>query len=130
MTSPEQSGSDLPDDLPLLTQVVDENFPDGLPTLTEIASEQQAGTTVEPRPAASQETTAPGAVAPPPPIFGDEEMQQMLLQLETHLETVFADKLSFHLEELQRQAVGQAISELRAELPGLLRDALNARPGL
>jgi len=52
-------------------------------------------------------------------------MQRLLQHLEAHLDGVFAHKLSINLEQLQRQAVEQAISELKAELPELLRDALN-----
>lgn len=105
MTSIEQPGSDLPDNLPLLTQVVDEDALDELPTLTEIVEETQH-------------------VAPLPSL-GEADMQQSLKRLEAHLETVFTQELSLHLEQLQRQAVEQAINKLKTELPGLLRDALN-----
>ena len=100
-----QPGGDLPDNLPLLTQVADEDALDELPTLTEIVEETQH--------------------AAPSPSLGEADMQQSLKRLEAHLETVFTHKLSFHLEQLQRQAVEQAVSELKAELPELPRDALN-----
>lgn len=100
-----QPGGDLPDNLPLLTQVADEDAPDELPTLTEIVEEMQH-------------------VAPSPSL-GEAPLQQSLKRLEAHLETVFTHKLSLLLEQVQRQAVEQAVNELKAELPELLRDALN-----
>lgn len=117
MTSIRQPGDGLPDNLPLLTQVAEEPLPDDLPTLTEVVAEAQ------PEPNTSLE--APEAAIPASPI-PDEEMQLLLQRLEAHLENVFAQKLSLKLEQLQRQAVEQAVSELKAELPRLLRDALGA----
>ena len=61
---------------------------------------------------------------------GREEMQRLLQQLKTHFENVFAYKLDINLEQLQRQAVEQTVSKLKAELPELLRNALNAHPEL
>ena len=106
---------ELPDDglldnLPLLIRVADEDVPDELPTLTEIVEKTQP-------------------VAPSPP-SGEADMPQSLKRLEAHLETVFAQKLSLHLEQLQRQAIEQAVSELKAELPELLRNAPKAHPEL
>lgn len=112
----ESPGNDLSDNLPLLTQVVKDEPLDDLPTLTEVVAE----------PPASQEVPD----APAPRAFSDEEMQQLLLQLGAHLETVFTIKLNLHLEQLQQQAIEQAVSELKAELPELLRGALNAHPEL
>ena len=123
MTLIQQPGDGLPDNLPLLTEVADENMPDDLPTLTEVVIEEQTKTTVVPQPAA--EAAFPASRAP-----ADEEAQQLLQRLEAHLENVFARKLALNLEQLQRQAVEQAVSELKAELPRLLRDALKAHPGL
>jgi hypothetical protein len=62
----------------------------------------------------------------PPSVLSAEEMQQLLHQLESHLGTLFTKKLSLRLEQLQRQAIDQALDELKAELPELLRDALDA----
>lgn len=109
----EPLGKDLSDNLPLLTQVVKEEPQDDLPTLTEVVADSPA------------EQQASDANTPPPRTFSDEEMQQLLLQLGAHLETVFTIKLSLHLEQLQQQAVEQAVNELKAELPELLRSALN-----
>ncbi len=59
-----------------------------------------------------------------PRLLSEEELQQLLPQLEAHIETLFTKKLATHLEQLQRQAIEQAIRELKAELPGLLHDTL------
>jgi hypothetical protein len=59
-----------------------------------------------------------------PRLLSSEEIEQLLPQLEEHLETLFTKKLGLHLEQLQRQAIEQAIRELKAELPELLHDAL------
>lgn len=93
-------------DLPVLTQVVGTPAPEDLPTLTEV-------------------------VAPPPPTahtLSEEEMQQLLRLLESRLEAVFTQKLSLHLEKLQRLAVKQAVNEFRAALPEVLREILNTPP--
>ena len=114
--SAEPPGTILPDNLPLLTQVVKEEPPADLPTLTEIVTEP--------------DTVQEAPDKPAPRAFSDEEMQQLLLQLGAHLETVFTIKLNLHLEQLQQQAIEQAVNELKAELPELLRGALNAHPEL
>jgi hypothetical protein len=54
-----------------------------------------------------------------------EEIQKLLLQLEASIETLFTQRLGIRLEQIQRQAVDQALDELKAELPELVRDALN-----
>ncbi|MCK9353829.1 MAG: hypothetical protein M0P59_06690 [Gallionella sp.] len=93
-------------DLPVLTQVVGAPAPEDLPTLTEV-------------------------VAPPPPAahsLSEEEIQQLLRLLESRLEVVFTQKLSLHLERLQRLAVKQAVNEFRAALPELLHEILNTPP--
>lgn len=130
MTSIEQSSDGLPDNLPLLTQVVDEDAPDDLPTLTEVVAEGQTDPATGIQPDANQEVSAPEAAIPAPCAPNEEEMQRLLQLLETHLEDVFTYKLSLNLEQLQRQAIEQAVSELKAELPELLRNALNAHHGL
>ena len=57
--------------------------------------------------------------------LSDDEVQTLLRQLEGQLETLFTKKLSMRLEELQRVAIDQALDELKAELPELLREALD-----
>ena len=130
MTSIEQPGNIWPDNLPLLSQVADEDVPDDLPTLTEVVGVVQAESTIGFQPSISQEAHTPEAALPVSCAPNEEEMRQLLQQLEAHLGSVFAHKLSANLEQLQRQAIEQAINELKAELPELLRDALNARPKL
>lgn len=130
MTTIERPGDGLPDNLPLLTQVVDEDAPDDLPTLTEVVAEGQTEPATVLQPDADQEASAPEAAIPASCAPNEEEMQRLLRRLETHLENVFAHKLGLSLEQLQRQAIEQAVSELKAELPELLRNALKAHPGL
>src|SRR3989338_7315024 len=120
MTSIRQPGDGLPDNLPLLTEVADEDAPDDLPTLTEVVEEEPAGPDDELQPDANQVPLAEAAI-PASCTPNEEEMQRLLRQLETHLENVFAHKLGLNLEQLQRQAVEQAINKLKAELPELLR---------
>jgi hypothetical protein len=98
--------SKLPDNLPVLTEVVP-SLSDELPTLTEI---------IEPEPPL------------PAPALSDEQIQQLLKQIEPHVEAVFTQKLNLHLEKLQRLAVKQAVNEFRAALPQLLRDILKTPP--
>lgn len=89
---------DSSDDLPMLFEII----PDG------------------------DEPSTPEAIrVQPPRTLNAEEMQLLLRQLETHLETVFTSKLNDRLEELQRLAIDLAVSEFKAELPKLLRDAIN-----
>jgi hypothetical protein len=59
-----------------------------------------------------------------PRLLSAEEIQQLQPHLEAHIEALFTKKLGLHLEQLQRQAIEQAIRELKAELPELLHDAL------
>lgn len=106
MTDIKLPDSNWPDDLPVLTQVVMERAPNDLPVLTEVS--------------------IPVADPPQPRVVSAQEMQQILHQLEAHLDTVVADKLRLHLEQLQEQAVAQTLSELKAGLPLLLQEALNA----
>lgn len=98
-------------ELPVLTEVVE--AADELPILFEIVSD-------------ADYLPPPVEIKPPPPRpLNGEEIGQLLQQLESHLETVFTDKLNKHLEELQRLAIELAVSEFKAELPQLLRDALS-----
>lgn len=143
MTAIEQH--DPTDDLPLLTRVVDEDAQDGLPTLTEVIEESQSGVSPADAPAIAEDglpmlteaiaaEPAPGDEAIPQVAEGiapstalsEANIQQLAQRLEAHLESVFTQKLSHRLEQLQRLAVEQAVGELRAELPQMLRDALGA----
>lgn len=139
MTSLEHPDRDLPDSLPLLTQVVEAATLDDLPTLTEIvipdvaiadddapALLESAETPSLPNDASGIISINPKAAVPVPDAYGEDAMQQLVHRLEAHIETVFAQKLNQHLEQLQKIAVDQAVNELKAELPGLLRDALDA----
>ncbi len=101
--------------LPLLTEVVDDSSSDELPILFEIIAD----------PDEEFEPEVVQSKPDPQRTLNAEEMQQLLQQLETHLETVFTGKLNNRLEELQRLAVDLAVSEFKAELPKLLRDAIN-----
>jgi hypothetical protein len=102
-------------ELPLLTEIADDPYTDELPILFEIVADPDENLKpdiIQDKPVAPRTLNA-------------EEMQQLLQQLEFHLESVFTSKLNSKLEELQRLAVDLAVSEFKAELPGLLRDALN-----
>lgn len=108
MTTADDIPFELPDDLPVLTQVVGAPAQDELPTLTEIV--------------------APAEPTPATKTLSDDEMKQLLRLLESRLEVVFSQKLSLHLEKLQRLAVKQAVNEFRAALPEMLREILNTPP--
>jgi hypothetical protein len=101
---------DYQDELPLLTEVADEPESAELPMLTEIVAQPDAHPANRPN--------------NPPRTLNPAELHQLQQQLEVHLETVFTGKLNSQLEQLQRLAVNLAISEFKAELPQLLRDAL------
>lgn len=105
------STSAITDDLPLLTEVLDGKPLPELPILTEIIP--------EPEPPA--ETVI--AEAQNECCISEEVLLALLLQkIEAHLETVFAHKLA----QLHQQATEQALAELKATLPELLRDALDS----
>ena len=98
------------DELPLLTEV--SNDPAELPVLTSVV----AAPVLPPI-----DLSATGAHMRP---LNPAEVDQLLRQLESHLETVFSEKLNNQLEQLQKLAVELAISEFKAELPRLIIDAL------
>ncbi len=104
-----QSGNKPPSNTPAnmssTAQTTDEMALTDLPTLTEVI-----------------------AIADPhlPHELSAEEIQQLLRQLEKHIETLFSQKLALHLEQVQRLAIDQAMIELKAELPELLRNGLKA----
>jgi hypothetical protein len=100
-----QPDSDTPAGSSLPTLTTGETTLNNLPMLTEVVAESNTGL---------------------PRVLNDEEIQQLLHQFEARLEIMFTQKLALHLEQLQRQAIDQALDELKAELPELLQDALNA----
>ena len=102
--SGKQSGSALPSRPSPKKLSIGEITLNGLPVITEVVS---------------------GADNPLTSVMGEEEAQQLLHKLEAHLETLFTQKLGLRLEQLQRVAIDQALDELKAELPELLREALN-----
>ena len=87
------------------TPTMDETTLNDLPILTEVVTETTSHL---------------------PHTLNAEEIQQLLPQLEARLETLFTQKLRLHLEQMQRLAIDQALDELKAELPELLRNALDA----
>lgn len=130
MTPIEQPGIDLPDNLPLLTQVADENTPDDLPTLTEIVAKEPAGPAIWLQPETGREIAAHETAMPASCALGEEEMQRLLRHLETYIENIFTYQLNLNLEQMHRTAIQHAVSDLKAELPELLRDALRGHPEL
>lgn len=86
-----------PEDLPILTEVLDEVR---IPVLHQVAAPRE---------------------------FSEAQIQELLQDFETHLETVFSQKLNHHLEQLHHQAVKLAIAELKTELPDLLSNLINTR---
>lgn len=98
-----QTGGDTPAKPP--ARSIGDTTLNGLPMLTEVVAETDTHL---------------------PRVLNADEIQQLLPQLETHIEALFTRKLGAQLEQLQRLAIEQAISELKAELPELLRDTLNA----
>jgi len=59
-----------------------------------------------------------------PRLLTEIEIQKLLPRIEAHIESLFTKKLGLHLEQLQRQAIEQAIREIKVELPELLHEAL------
>lgn len=90
--------SHIPDDLPVLTEAIGEV---DLPVLNQVINDA-------------------------PREFSEAHMQALLQHFQSHLETVFSQKLNHHLEHLQTQAIKLAIAEFKTELPDLLRNLINA----
>jgi hypothetical protein len=109
VTPIKQSGkqpiSDAPAESSVAASKLDETTLNNLPMLTEVVAESETN---------------------PPRVLGEPEIQQLLRQLEARIEIMFTQKLGLHLEQLQRQAIDRALDELKAELPELLQDAMNA----
>ena len=66
-------------------------------------------------------------VAAPPLPLAEEMPLEVPPQLEAHLEALFVQRLLPRLEAAQRQAIAQTWSELKSELPQLVRDILPPR---
>lgn len=130
MSPIEQHGSDLPDNLPLLTQTAEEDALNELPTLTEIIAETQTEPLSDLQPDTVAEAPLHETATPVPHGANEADIREILQHLEAHIENVLSHKLNQNLEQLQHQAVEQAVNELKAELPALLHKALNGRPGL
>ncbi len=103
------------EELPVLTEVSEDQAE--LPVLTSVAAVPSPVAVVPP----PVDLSATGAHMRP---LNPAEVDQLLRHLESHLETVFSQKLNNQLEQLQKLAVELAISEFKAELPSLIIDAL------
>jgi hypothetical protein len=91
--------------------MTDSFYPDDLPILTEAIV-----TSVAPEPLNTLARRE----------FSETQMETLLQHFQTHLETVFSQKLNRHLEQLHHQAVKLAIAEFQTELPDLLRNLINS----
>lgn len=141
-----------PEDLPLLTDIVVEDGKSaGIPTLTEVVARQAASAThsvvtpptetethsiahmaaeliwnvpAEPVVEQAVEPVIDFLIEPAEPAISEAKMQELVSHFEVRLETIFTEKLNRHFEHLHHQAVKLAISELKEELPELLRNVL------
>lgn len=140
-----------PDDLPFLTDIVTPPPAGELPMLTEVVGQPDRALDdlpvleivaaddppplpeplpePEPLTAQSPATIAPAALAAvhkaaEENALDGEDISYLLAHIEEHLSSVFTAKLNSQLEQLQKLAVELAVSEFKAELPQLLRDAL------
>jgi len=116
----------LPQDIPVLTEVVDEQN-SAVPTLTEIV-EAPFSPSLDDTIEIEAESLAPISTESAD-ILLPEEMPldispQLLSYLETHLEDVLAQRLQQRLADAQQQVIAQTLAELKAELPELIRKAL------
>ena len=130
MTFIRQPGDGLPDNLPLLTQVADGDESNDLPTLTECIPEKKADPASIFQPGDEEDTLIPKEAMPAPCALNEDEMQRLLWHIEKYIENIFTYQLNINLEQMQRTAIQHAVNDFKAELPDLLREALNRRPGL
>ena len=130
MTFIRQPGDGLPDNLPLLTHVADGDESSDLPTLTEVIPEVQAEPADIFQPGDKEDTLIPKEAMPAPRALNEDEMQRLLWHIEKYIENIFTYQLNINLEQMQRTAIQHAVNDFKAELPDLLREALNRRPGL
>ncbi|MEW5903418.1 MAG: hypothetical protein AB1722_03620 [Pseudomonadota bacterium] len=101
----------VPQDLPVLTEVVDG---DELPVLTEVVEEDWL--------------TLPPTDAPPVDEATPQHAPAMPPEMQTQLEALFMERLLPRLEAARREAIARTLTEFRQELPQLLRDAQDSRP--
>ncbi|MDH2917122.1 MAG: hypothetical protein PXX77_09625 [Gallionella sp.] len=138
----------LPEDLPVLTEVVGESSGE-FPTLTEVVEETPAPISTDPGDTTVITSSRVDSIAEPKEsaeivletsvgaslLAKDDRQQadsynendllaQVQLDLEAHLEKVFAQKLQQHLADAQQQAIAQTLAELKDALPELIRKAL------
>ena len=99
-----QPTSDAPEGASQAAVQLNESAINSLPLLTEVVGESNASL---------------------PRTLSEPEIKQLLPRLEARIETLFTQKLGMHLEQLQRQAIDRALDEIKAELPELLRDAID-----
>lgn len=116
-------------DAPIITEAPPSamsDVPDALPTavgeLETLPTGPEAGTTT------AVPVIETHAVQTEPPI-SEEQLQQLLNKLQRRLEGKLMQQLAPQIALLQQQALEQALSELKAELPPLLRNALNLTDG-
>lgn len=95
------STNDTHEDLPILTEVVE----DGLPLLTEVI-------------ATPENVSPPNAIGEDKPTLGEIDIEHLMLQLESRIR----EKLEARLQTLQRAAVAEVLAEIRDELPQWLRE--------
>ena len=99
-----QPTSDTPEGASQAAAQLNESAMNSLPLLTEVVDESDSNL---------------------PRVLSEHETQHLLRTLEARIETLFTQKLGMHLEQLQRQAIDRALDEIKAELPELLRDAMD-----
>lgn len=133
MTSPDFSDSDILNNLPLLTQRADGDELDELPTLTEIVTplpDEGSSLLHADLPELDIDlpvltTVATNETGTSARLISEVQLQHLEQQLANHFEDILKNKLSIQLEQLHNLALNQAVAELKAELPELLRNALS-----
>lgn len=143
MISTELSDSGLPDNLPLLTQVVETDTPDDLPTLTDVVAEvteavadtaKVAAETNDQQPAvlAAQENEIDTLETEP-----DNETQSVVSEKASAPENIAPEAITHPPRALSEEELQQILHHLEAHLDAMLasklslhfeklRDALNA----
>ena len=144
MNSTKPSNNSLPDNLPLLTQVVETDAPDDLPTLTDVVADaandlpdtaKDSADTKDTQPAnlAAQEnkveapigklgseTNAPEATVPPLRALGEEELQQILHYLQAHIDTILPEPAVPPPRALGEEELQQVLHYLEARIETIL----------